>query len=256
MVSRHTRVVHFQKNCNENRNDPSLKLETLQHQCYTSNMNTSSTNEIISRVTAMICKRTVAALEKHDFTAIYCSTAAEATAHILRATVGAKTIGLGASMTVSALSIETTLIAQGAEILNHLTPGITFEQQNNILRAQQTCDMFISSANALTTSGEIVNVDGVGNRVSASTYGPKKIILVVGRNKIVEGDVADAIRRVKNIAAAANSIRLNKNTPCATKGYCTDCDSHERICRVTMIMERKPTRSDITVLVVNEDLGY
>jgi len=231
-------------------------LKKNQLQCYTFRMNTLSRNEIISRVTNMVCNRTVAALEAHDFKAIYCPTAADATAHILRTTEGAKTIGLGASMSVSALSIEATLIAQGAEILNHLTPGITFEEQNRILRAQQTCDVFISSVNAVTTSGEIVNIDGVGNRVSASIYGPGKIILVVGRNKIVDGDIADAIRRVKNFAASANSVRLNKDTPCATNGYCTDCDSSDRICRVTMIMERKPTRSDIIVLVVNEDLGY
>lgn len=219
-------------------------------------MNTSSTNEILTRVSDMLCRRSVAALEKNDFTAVYCTTAAEAVAHIFRATEGAKTIGFGASMSVSGLSLEATLIAQGAEILNHLTPGITFEEQNKILRRQQTCDVFISSVNALTTSGEIVNIDGVGNRVAASIYGPGKIILVVGRNKIVEGDISDAIRRVKNFAASANSIRLNRDNPCATDGYCTDCDSRDRICRVTVIMERKPTRSDITVLVVNEDLGY
>ena len=215
-----------------------------------------STTEILSRVSEMLCRRSVSALENHDFTAIYCPTVADATAHILRATEGAQTIGLGASMSVAELDIDAPLIAQGSEILNHLTPGITFEEQNNILLRQQTCDVFISSVNALTTSGEIVNIDGVGNRVAASIYGPKKIILVVGRNKIVEGDTSDAIRRVKNFAAAANSVRLNKDTPCATTGHCTDCATPDRICRVTVIMERKPTRSDITVLVVNENLGY
>lgn len=215
-----------------------------------------STHEILSRVSDLLCRRSVAALESNDFNAIYCPTASDATGHIILATEGAKTIGLGASMSVAGLGIETALISQGAEILNHLTPGITFEEQNKILLRQQTCDVFISSVNALTTSGTIVSIDGVGNRVAASIYGPEKIILVVGRNKIVEGDVADAIRRVKNFAATANCVRLNKNTPCVTTGYCSDCNSHDRICRVTVIMERKPTRSNITVLVVNEDLGY
>jgi hypothetical protein len=123
------------------------------------------------------------------------------------------------------------------------------------MRRQQTCDVFICGVNAVTASGEIVNVDGVGNRVAASIFGPGRIVLVAGRNKIVEGGVAEALRRVKDVAAPGNTIRLNKNTPCARTGVCSDCDSPDRICRVTVILDRKPSRSDIAVLVVDADLG-
>ncbi len=201
------------------------------------------------------CRRTVDALARRGFAARYCATAAEAADALAELGAGAKTVGLGGSLSVGVLGVRERLAAAGAEILDHSDPGATLEEKVAVMRAQQTCDFFICGINAVTAAGEIVNVDGIGNRVAASFFGPAKIVLVAGRNKIVEGGVAEAIQRVKDVAAPGNAIRLNRNTPCARTGVCSDCDSPERICRVTVVMDRKPSLSDITVLVVDEDLG-
>ena len=99
------------------------------------------------------------------------------------------------------------------------------------------------------------HIDGNGNRVAAMIYGPSKVIVVAGRNKIVEGDVGDAIRRIKDKSAPPNAMRLGKQTPCAATGFCCDCDAPQRICHVTTIIDSKPSLTDFHVLVVNEDMG-
>ncbi len=212
--------------------------------------------DITNRVSELVCRRTVDALEKHAFTAVYCASAAEAVDYLVKSAAQAKTIGFGGSLSIGDLDINDQLAASGAEFLIHGNPALSPEERTFIMRRQQTCDLFLCGVNAVTTSGEIVNIDGVGNRVSASIFGPSKIIMIAGRNKIVDGDVTDAIRRVKAYASPANAVRLNKNTPCAKTGSCSNCDSPDRICRVTVILDRKPSRSDITVLVVNEDMGF
>lgn len=116
-------------------------------------------------------------------------------------------------------------------------------------------DLFLSSANAVTLNGELVNIDGIGNRVNSTTFGPGKVILVAGYNKIVE-DVQEGIKRIKNVAAPLNARRLNIDVPCAKVGKCVDCNSPNRICRVLVILERKPSLTDIFVILVGEELGY
>lgn len=118
-----------------------------------------------------------------------------------------------------------------------------------------TCDLFLTSTNALTLTGNLVNIDGTGNRAASMFFGPRKIIIIAGRNKIV-GSIEEGLNRIKMYAAPANARRLNLSTPCASTGFCADCNSPERICRITTILERKPLLTDIHVLVVNEDLGF
>jgi hypothetical protein len=115
-------------------------------------------------------------------------------------------------------------------------------------------DMILTSSNAVTMDGKLVNVDGTGNRVSSMIFGPKKVVLVIGRNKIVR-DVPDAIDRIKKVIAPYHARALQHDTPCAKTGVCADCKSAERVCNVTTIIERKPTYTDIAIVLVNEDLG-
>jgi len=209
-----------------------------------------------SHSNSLILTRTAAALKQHDFNVATAANADEARAFILAFAQGAKTIGQCGSVTIAALDIIPEL-AKFAKILNHGAPDLTPEQRADTMLRQQTCDLMLCSANAVSTNGEIVNIDGVGNRVSASIFGPKKTLLVVGRNKIAEGGVAEALKRAKDFACPPNAHRVGRTTtPCVATGKCHDCNSPERICRVTVIMERKPSRSDITVLLVNEDLGF
>jgi len=201
------------------------------------------------------CRAVVAALGKKHFTAVYCATAQEAADYILQQAETAQTVGFGGSLSVADLKLTTVLAGQGKEILNHGFPDLEPGQRVAIMKRQQTCDLFLTGTNAVTLDGCLVNIDGNGNRVAAMIYGPSKVIVVAGRNKIVEGDVADAIRRVKDKSAPPNAMRLGKQTPCAVTGFCADCDSPQRICHVTTIIDSRPTLTDLHVLVVNEDMG-
>ena len=200
--------------------------------------------------------KAVEALGQNGFTAHYVKTAAEAAEYVLKHGEEALSVGFGGSMTIVGLKVEEKLRQAGKEILNHGAPGLDPSQKLEIRRRQLTCDLFLSSVNAVTLSGLLVNIDGSGNRVAALTFGPKKVIVVVGRNKLVDGDLDAAIHRVKNVASPPNARRLNFNTPCARTGFCANCNSPERICRVISVMERKPAGADFHVLVVNEDLGF
>ena len=132
------------------------------------------------------------------------------------------------------------LVATGKEIRDH----------------QTSMDLFLLSANAITSDGVIVNIDGTGNRIAASIYGPKRVVYVIGRNKVVNGGLLEAIARAKRCACPPNCRRLNKKTPCADLGVCADCDSPDRICKVTAFFDRAPTRTPTKVILVDEDLGY
>ena len=115
---------------------------------------------------------------------------------------------------------------------------------------------YLTGANAVAESGEIVNIDGTGNRVSATLYGPKKVVFVCGKNKIAP-DLASAIARARSVAAPPNTKRLHKKTPCAVMGRCVDCASPERICRAMVIYMRPMSGALETELVfINEELGY
>lgn len=215
----------------------------------------SQTKELINWQQEQRCKKAVEALGQNGFTAVYCSNSEAATAHILNHSADACSIGFGGSRTIVDLDVQTVFAEQGKEILDHGQPGLDFETKMTIMRRQLTCDLFLTSANAITLSGWLVNIDGNGNRVAALTFGPRRVIVVAGRNKLVDGDLTAAIQRVKNCAAPPNAKRLGCNTPCAVTGFCADCNSPERICRITHIMDRKPRVADIHVLIVNEDLG-
>ena len=129
-------------------------------------------------------------------------------------------------------------------------------QSREIRDHELVMDLFLLSANALTADGRIVNIDGRGNRVAASICGPKRVVYVIGRNKIVEGGVDEAIARIKRCACPPNCRRLGKKTPCALTGVCGDCDSPDRICKVTAVFDRKPTGVSALAIVVDADLGY
>lgn len=201
------------------------------------------------------CKKAVAALEKNGFTALYCQSAMDVREYILGEAADANSVGFGGSLSVAELKVTDPLREQGKEILNHGLSALSLEEKVAIMRRQLTCDLFLTGTNALTLSGMLVNIDASGNRVGSMFFGPKKVIVVAGRNKLVDGSIEDAIRRVKDWASPPNAKRLNYNTPCSKTGFCSDCNSPDRICRITSVIDRKPRLTDLRVLVVNEDMG-
>ena len=200
-------------------------------------------------------KRAVEKLVAHDFGAIYVRTKEEAVRELWKRITPSQQIGVGGSVTIRGLGVLEKLEAQGYTIHDHWKPGLSGENVLEIRKKQMTSDLFLTSANAVTLNGELVNIDGIGNRVNSISFGPAKVILVVGYNKIVE-DVQKGIERIKNVAAPLNARRLNIDVPCAKVGKCVDCNSPNRICRVLVIHERKPTSTDILIILVGEELGF
>ena len=197
----------------------------------------------------------VSHLIKHRFDAHFVQNTRLAVEQILQMTAPFENFGFGGSDTLNALGIKNILIEQGKTLYDHNQDGLSAETRLDYRKKQLNCDCFLSSANALSLTGEIVNVDGIGNRTSAMTFGPRKVIVVAGVNKIAT-DLESAIRRVREVAAPMRAKSLGVDTPCALTGRCTDCNSPMRICNITAILHRKPMLTDISVIVVNEELGY
>ncbi len=202
-----------------------------------------------------LAERTVDALIKNRFRAVYVPDKETALKAILDETAADAVVGMGGSWTTSELKAQETLEKRGNKVLNHNAPGTTPAEASVIRHQQLACDVFLTSTNALTLDGQLVNVDGSGNRVAAMIFGPKKTIVVAGVNKICS-TVEDAVTRIETCAAPVNAKRLNRKTPCTHTGVCQDCDSPERICSVTTIMHKKPHPADILVIIVGEPLGF
>ena len=202
-------------------------------------------------------RRTTEALKKRDFNAHYVETQAEAKEMILNEVPAGAIVGVGGSVTIREMKVLEDLRARGHKVLDHWEiPRAALEESFQMRRAQQTCDVFLASANAVTLEGQLVNTDGSGNRVNALAFGPRKAIVVAGVNKIVP-NLERALRRIKEIAVPLNCRRLNYSPPCIQAGKCVDCRVPQRSCRITTIIEWKPPFfSDYMVIIVGENLGY
>jgi len=198
---------------------------------------------------------TIKNLIKHEFEAIKVSERLSGVEEIMKRIPPTKTVGVGGSVTLREIGIIDRLQEQGNVIYDHWKQGISNEDSVRIRRLQQSSDVFLTGANAVTSNGEIVSIDGFGNRISSMMFGPKGVMIIAGVNKIVK-DIPEAIHRLKTVAAPMNAKRFGADTPCARLGKCMDCDSPQRICRGTLIMERKPFVTPTLVVIVMEDLGY
>ncbi len=139
--------------------------------------------------------------------------------------------------------------------LDRYEENLTSADMKEIYRKTFYADTYFSSVNAITEEGEIFNVDGNGNRVAAMLYGPDKVILVVGANKIVK-NIDEAVKRNKAVSGPANAKRLNTDTPCSKVGYCMDCKSNDRICCEYTVIKRQRTADRMNVIFINDVLGF
>ncbi|MFC2060212.1 lactate utilization protein [Chloroflexota bacterium] len=160
------------------------------------------------------------------------------------------TVRIAGSTTIRQLGFHERLMSRGTAVIDITQPGELSPER----RRRLPVDVLLASSNAVTLDGKLVNIDMVGTRVANMIFGPKKVILVIGVNKIVR-DVAEAIERIKNTIAPYHAMSLGRKMPCAINGRCTDCQSPDRICNVTTIIEKKPSDTDIAIVVVGEDLG-
>ena len=200
-------------------------------------------------------EKVVKALEKNNFQAYYTATRADAIDKVLSLIPAGATIGVGGSWTLKELGIPERLETKGHEVFDHNKPGLTMDESMALRRKELLCDVFISGTNAITLDGQIVNTDGSGNRVAAMSFGPKKVIVVVGVNKIVS-DLDAAMERIELYAAPINNKRLGRPNPCTLSGVCMDCQGPSRICNITTILHKKPPAIDFHVVIVGEELGF
>ncbi|MBN1848742.1 MAG: lactate utilization protein [Deltaproteobacteria bacterium] len=195
------------------------------------------------------------ALKKNGFDAHFFPTGEEAKKGIMDMISGYETFGVGGSDTVRSLGIVDELESIGKTIYDHWKRDLSQEESMSYRLNQGRCDCFLCSANAISITGEIVNIDGAGNRVAASIFGPKKVVIIAGMNKVTT-DLDSAMKRAKEVAAPLRAKDLNIKPPCVETGICSDCHSPQRICNVTVILHRKPMLIDVSVVLVSENLGY
>ncbi len=202
----------------------------------------------------LLIRKTVDALRANFFEAKAFDDRQALTAEVLQSVGPGMTVGFGGSLTVRSLGLVDLVKERGATAIDHWQLGLSKEEIHDLRVRQLTCDLFLTGTNAVTEGGELVNMDGMGNRVNAMTFGPKKVIVIAGSNKIV-ADVHEGIERIKKVAAPMNARRLNLPLPCAESGRCHNCKSEQRICRILSILEKKPGGTNFSVFFLNEDLG-
>jgi len=202
-------------------------------------------------------------LKINGFDARFAQTSLEAKGIMLEMIPRNTLVGVADSVTLIQIGVLEALAQRGNEIFNPFVPEMTMGMRDdpakrrefiNMTRKTFGSDVFITGSNTVTMDGKIVNIDRNGNRVAGIIFGAPKVILAVGRNKIVR-DVNAAIDRIKNVLAPAHAKQKRYKTPCAERGKCFDCNSQDRLCNITVVLEKKPLNTDLSVVLINEDLG-
>jgi L-lactate utilization protein LutB len=201
-----------------------------------------------------LAKTIIKNLERRHMQGFYCKTAQEAVKKVSELIEDGSSVTWGGTMTVRDLGIPDYLKNRGTlEVLDRDMVETPEEKQAMYLRAFST-DVYLSSANAISEDGVIVNIDGNGNRVAAITWGPKKVIFVIGLNKVAQ-TVESALARARSTASPVNAARFDINTPCQMDGVCHNCKSPDSICNYVHFLRNSPKGRHLVVLV-GEDLGY
>lgn len=193
-------------------------------------------------------------LEKRQMEGYYCRTSEDAVKKVLELMPAGSSVGWGGSMTLTESGLMDA-VKNGDYVVNDRETAKTKEDQKEMYAKILNSDFFLMSTNAITLDGQLVNIDGRGNRISFLCYGPEQVVIVAGMNK-VEADVDSAMKRVRNVASPKNTVRLNKNTPCAATGKCGDCLSPDCICAQMLVTRFSIVPGRIKVILVGEELGY
>ena len=176
---------------------------------------------------------------------------AQAAADYLNEAIDGVSVGFGGSITLDQMGLYERLASHNSTVWHWKTDDKLAARQQAM-----TTDMYITSVNGLAETGELINIDGIGNRVGATLFGHKKVWFVAGRNKLAP-TYDEALWRARNIAAPKNAQRLQKKTPCAIKGdRCYDCKSPDRICRGLVVLWEAVTSMEMEVVLIDEELGF
>lgn len=212
-------------------------------------------NSLIQWHDETLGKRAVEALKKNKFQAEYFNDPQEAVAYVEGLVPHGASVGIGGSRTVRDLGLAERFARKNCTILDNGQDGLTPDERNVIRYKQLSTDVFISSSNAVTLTGELVNRDAFGNRVAAMMFGPKKVVVIAGANKIAK-DLPAAEDRMKKYAAPMNNKRYETPNPCVQLGECVDCNNKTRICNITTIISRCPPLTEIHVVIIGGSYGF
>ena len=183
-------------------------------------------------------------MEKRNFSGVYCATKEEALQKALSYIEKGSVVSWGGSMSAAEIGLIDAVKNSGQ-----------YEEQRQIYAKAVLADTYIMSTNAITLEGELINIDGSGNRVGCLSYGPRQVILVVGMNKVVS-TVEEGVHRTRSKASCPNTIRLGLKTPCSITGHCGECYGDSSICSHLLITRRCGQKDRIKIILVGEDLGY
>jgi L-lactate utilization protein LutB len=207
-------------------------------------------------ITPETIDKVIESLKKNEMEAVYFQTGAEAKEEVLRRIPPRAKVGVGGSITLREMGILEALEKRGDEVYDHWKEGLSKERRQEVGKKQQKADFFLTSTNALTLDGKLINVDATGNRVASMIFGPERVMVIAGINKIVK-NLNQGLARVKKVAAPRNCQRRKDPTPCAQDLICHNCDTPARLCRVTTIIERRPWGiKEFAVILVGEELGF
>lgn len=199
-------------------------------------------------------ERTIQALRKNNFEAVFIPDSKSACEEVLKQIPDGATVGVGGSVTLLQIGLLDRLEKRNIDFIWPMKQGKTPDEVLDRVRKSFSADLFLSGTNAVTEDGKLFNVDASGNRVGAMLMGPQKVIIVCGVNKIVK-DIEAAEKKLKEWIAPQNAKRLGRKTPCAETGVCSDCSSPDRICNIYVTLAKKPTRTEVVVILVGENLG-
>ncbi len=196
---------------------------------------------------------TIFSLVRKGFTVHHAATREEAAAIVRGLIPEGASVGFGGSVTIRELGLYDSLKETGHAVHWH---WMNDEPKPEVFANALNADVYLASSNAITSDGCLVNIDGTGNRVGAMIAGPKQVILVAGSNKLADGGVPQGIARIKSVACPLNARRLGLDTPCAALGKCDAANCRKSMCNVTSIIERPLGGHQITLVLVDEEIGY
>ena len=202
----------------------------------------------------MLAGRVIQSLERNNIPAIYTKTKEEAVEKALSLIPKGSKVGYGGSLTLKQTGMIRALRNGDFHFIDRSKPDISQEENERLFKESLLADVFLMSTNALTEDGKLVNIDAAGNRVAALSYGPSKVIIIAGVNKIV-ADHEAAIRRIKKYVTPIHAKRRDRPFPCAEIGTCVDCHMKERWCNIVTVIEHQRHAERITVIISGEELG-
>ena len=208
----------------------------------------------LNEATKLRAQTIIKGLEKRNMEGVFCETKEDALAKTLSYIEEGSSVTWGGSMSISEIGLMDAVKNGNYEIIDR-SVAKNYDEQREIFSKAVLADYYLMSSNAITLDGELINIDGTGNRVACLTYGPKNVIMIVGMNKVAN-DVEDGIKRVRNFASPPNTLGLK--TPCSMTGRCGDCYGDTCICSQIVVTRRQSAamRGRIKVILVGESLGY